>query len=47
MGNSTALRWVVGLVVALALVALVAYARGDDSDLGRSPEQSVGVLVQR
>ena len=31
--------WVVLGIVVLALVGLIAYARGDDSDSGRSPEQ--------
>jgi hypothetical protein len=39
MPESTTARWVVGILVALAIVALLAYVRGDDSDRGRSPER--------
>jgi hypothetical protein len=41
--QSTWFRVVIAVVVALALIALVGYARGDDSDLGRSPEPDVVV----
>jgi hypothetical protein len=39
MSENTVLRWVIAAVVAIAIVALLAYARGDDGDLGRSPER--------
>jgi len=48
MLENTAVRWVVVVVVALLLVALIAYVRGDDSDTGRSPEpgDALPALIQ-
>jgi hypothetical protein len=38
--DHTPVRWpiVLAIVMGLAIVALLAFARGDDSDDGRSPE---------
>jgi hypothetical protein len=36
--RSSPLRWILAVVVALAIVGLIAYARGDDGDDGRSVE---------
>jgi hypothetical protein len=38
MVESSAVRWVLVIAVTLAIVGLLAYARGDDGDDGRSPE---------
>ena len=40
--RNSALSWIVAVVFALAVVGLIAYARGDDGDDGRSPELGVG-----
>ena len=49
MFESTVVRWFMSAMLVVAIVALIAYARGDDSDEGRSPERgsSLGALVVR
>ena len=37
MLENNVVRWVLGIAVALLLVGLIAYARGDDGDRGRDP----------
>jgi hypothetical protein len=48
---ASALRLILALSVALAVISLIAYARGDDGDDGRSPELGAGraaaVVVQQ
>ena len=39
--RTSTFRWVLAVVVALAIVGLLAYARGDDGDDGRSPELGI------
>jgi len=48
MLDNTVVRWVVLVAAVLALVALIAYVRGDDSDNGRSPEpgDALPALIQ-
>jgi hypothetical protein len=36
--RTSTVRWVLAAVVILAIVGLIAYARGDSGDDGRSPE---------
>jgi hypothetical protein len=46
--ESTAVRWVIAAVVVLAIVGLIAYARGEPGAFGRSPDPehaSAAVLV--
>ena len=38
------LRWILAAAVVLAIVGLLAYARGDDGDDGRSAELGAAVL---
>ena len=38
LGDYTPLRWLIILVFVAAICFLIGYARGDDSDNGRSPE---------
>jgi hypothetical protein len=46
--ENTVVRWVIVIAVALAIIGLIGYARGDDSDDGRSPEpgDALPVLIQ-
>jgi hypothetical protein len=40
--RASTVRWILAALVALAIVGLIAYARGDSGDDGRSPEQEEG-----
>jgi hypothetical protein len=38
MLDHTAARWMIGIVVALAIIALLAFARGDEDGIRRDPD---------
>jgi hypothetical protein len=43
---SSIVRWLLAVVVALAIIGLIAYARGDDGDDGRSPEVGEALVAE-
>jgi hypothetical protein len=43
MPDMTAFRWALAMVIALAVIALIAYARGEPGDDDRDPGESTAV----
>ena len=46
--SQTTLRWVLVVVVAVLIVALLGYARGEPGDDGRTPDaEEIGLVIEQ